>query len=184
MRAVFAFNQARRARSEAPYRCSLVQGFKARKIVPGNSPHEPQDSAQSFEGHRDFKFRVPLCPPKLCAETLARRTDSMVHGPNVRPKLEVEASHEPGSAGTLAGVLPVERFAGKGAGAPRNGSLVQGFKARSFSSGNSHPGLLPKEKENRSPSHRNSCDWIWRTIIRKNQTRANAVPSSRKAGSG
>ncbi len=31
----------------------------------------------------------------------------------------VEAAQEPGSAGTLAGMLPVEWFAGKGAGAPR-----------------------------------------------------------------
>jgi hypothetical protein len=30
-----------------------------------------------------------------------------------------------------------------------------------------HPGLLPKEKENRSPSHAKTCDWICRTGIRK-----------------
>ena len=30
-----------------------------------------------------------------------------------------------------------------------------------------HPGLLPKEKENRYPSHRNSRGWICRTGIRK-----------------
>jgi len=29
------------------------------------------------------------------------------------------------------------------------------------------PGLLPKEKENRSPSHSKTCDWIRRTGIRK-----------------
>jgi len=40
--------------------------------------------------------------------------------------------HEAGSAGTFAGELPVELFAGKGAGAPGNGSWVLGFNARIF----------------------------------------------------
>src|SRR5204863_356814 len=40
--------------------------------------------------------------------------------------------HEAGSVGTLAGELPVELFAGKGAGAPGDSSWVQGFNARSF----------------------------------------------------
>ena len=72
-----------------------------RCVIPVVAAHvklcfrEPQDSAQSFGGHRDFKFRGPLCPPKLCAETLVRRTHSMVHGPDARPLLEVEALHEP-----------------------------------------------------------------------------------------
>src|SRR5688572_28023855 len=30
-----------------------------------------------------------------------------------------------------------------------------------------HPGLLPKEKENRSPPHAKICDWICRPVIRK-----------------
>ena len=30
-----------------------------------------------------------------------------------------------------------------------------------------HPGLLPKEKENPSPPRSNTCDWIFRTIIRE-----------------
>ncbi len=57
--------------------------------------------------------------------------------------------HEPGSAGTLAGVLPVELFAGKGAGAPGNGSWVQGFDARNVLSENSHPDRFPREREQR-----------------------------------
>src|SRR6266571_3002120 len=30
-----------------------------------------------------------------------------------------------------------------------------------------HPGLLPEEKENRSPPHSKTCDWICRTAIGK-----------------
>src|SRR5437667_12579309 len=47
--------------------------------------------------------------------------------------------HETGSAGTLAGELPVEFLAGKGAGAPGNGSWLQGFNARNVLSEKSHP---------------------------------------------
>src|SRR5437867_4185270 len=52
-----------------------------------------------------------------------------------------------GSAGTLAGELPVELFAGKGAGAPGNGSLVQGFKTRYVPSANSLPTRWGKGRE-------------------------------------
>src|SRR6266536_1688480 len=44
----------------------------------------------------------------------------------------VMTSHEPGSVGIRAGVLPVAGFAGKGAGAPGNG-----FNAPRFVSGKS-----------------------------------------------
>src|SRR5438093_9254135 len=47
--------------------------------------------------------------------------------------------HEAGSAGTLAGELPVEHLAGKGAGAPGNGSWVQKFNARNVLSKRSLP---------------------------------------------
>ena len=40
----------------------------------------------------------------------------------MRDSKTVKAAHEPGSAGTLAGGLAVEIFAGKGAGARRNGA--------------------------------------------------------------
>ena len=81
-----------------------VHGSDVRPMLEVETPQEPQDSAQSSEGHRDCKLPGPLCPSELCAEESARRRDGEVHGPDARPMLEVEASHEPqDSAQSLEG---------------------------------------------------------------------------------
>src|SRR5207247_1011885 len=74
-----------------------------------------------------------------CPETLAPR-----------PLLPDSALHEAGSAGTLAGELPLELFAGKGAGASGNGSWLQGFNARNVLSGKSPMNLVAADV---SPLH-------------------------------
>src|SRR5438034_2413851 len=102
-------------------RCS--QGFMGRGDPQNGNSSSPAFSSTSRRegGDSAHPFRVSRRDP----------------GPEKSP-------HEAGSAGTLAGELPVELFAGKGAGAPGDGSWVQGFNARNVLSGKSHPGLLPR----------------------------------------
>src|SRR5688572_7210820 len=109
MAAMHPFKKRKGALHEPAFaECKLLLQLQQKFVMPVQGPnacakrkealHEPGESAQSFGGHRDFKFRGPLCPPKLCAETLARRTDSMVHGPNASAKRK-GASHEPPCGG-------------------------------------------------------------------------------------
>ena len=63
-----------------PRSARAVHGPEARPKLEVEARHELQDSAQSSGGHRDFKFRRPLCPPKHRAEKPQRRTDGEVHG--------------------------------------------------------------------------------------------------------
>src|SRR5205809_1020747 len=90
-------------------RCS--QGFMGRGDPQNGNSSSPAFSSTSRRegGDSAHPFRVSRRDP----------------GPEKSP-------HEAGSAGTLAGELPVELFAGKGAGAPGDGSWVQGFNARNF----------------------------------------------------
>ena len=47
-----------------------------------------------------------------------------------------------------------------------------------------HPGLLPKEKENRSQSPGNTCDWICRTVIRNTRDSQQLFPLPGGEGQG
>jgi len=61
-----------------------VQGFNARNSISGNSFHEPHS------GTGVSPVRIETNRRDACATT-----SPAVHGPNARPKLDVEASHEP-----------------------------------------------------------------------------------------
>ena len=63
--------------------------------------------------------------PKAITPRRRSHRAASVHGPNSRPNLEVFASHEPGTAGILAGVAIRTQHAGRDAGGP-NDSPVHG----------------------------------------------------------
>src|SRR6266542_2621930 len=71
--------------------------------------------------HGAGKFAGTPCPPNLCAETWVCMTDNKVHGPDARPRLEVEAPREPCSA---------DRNVDRNVRATP--TQVQGFNARSL----------------------------------------------------
>ena len=47
-----------------------------------------------------------------------------------------------------------------------------------------HPCPLPRERENCSPSHEISCDWICRTVVRQEQDVRRLFPLPGREGQG
>ena len=89
--------------------------------------------------------------------------DSAPFAPFVHPKLPLAGAGARPPIGTLPGSAPVP-VAVSGL-APKTVAQTEWFHVLP------HPGLLPKEKEERAPSSRKTRDWIGRTINRKIKTR-------------
>ena len=109
--------------------------------------------ARNRSSPRTLPSRAKAATPKTPSpqsKTLARGLGwHSVHSPNARPKLEVKAPRElPNEfkAFTVWLVLISERFESFGNSCGR----LHGFKARSWTSRNSHSGLLPWQSVTRS----------------------------------